>query len=48
MKEGIKLGFRRFVVPRANLDQLEPGLRGKKGIAILGVSSINEAVESVF
>ena len=48
LKEGIKLGFRRFVVPRANLDQLEPGLRGKKGIAILGVSSINEAVESVF
>lgn len=44
MNEGIKLGFKRFILPRANLEDLGPDKRALEGIRLDGVDQIKEAI----
>lgn len=45
ISEAVNLGFRRFVIPSGNVG----GLKGKRsGVEIIGVASVQEAMEAVF
>lgn len=44
LNEGVKLGFKRFVLPRLNLEDLEQGQRVPSGLQLAGVETIREAI----
>jgi DNA repair protein RadA/Sms len=42
--EAVKLGFKRFVLPQANLEELKKSSDKFKGIQLVGVDNIKEAI----
>ncbi len=44
LNEGVKLGFKRFVLPQLNLEDLEQGQRVPSGLQLAGVETIREAI----
>ena len=46
LNEGVKLGFKRFVLPQLNLEDLEQGQRVPSGLQLAGVETIREAISA--
>jgi len=48
LNEARKLGFGRFILPQANLDELKAGPREFEGLRLIGAASIREAIGVAF
>lgn len=48
VKEAQKLGFKRCVLPKSNLNELKAVSGSDKGMELIGVSSVEEALKAVF
>lgn len=46
--EGVKLGFKKFILPRVNLQDLDCGGTGRKKYSLTGVNNIKEAIDVIF
>jgi predicted ATP-dependent serine protease len=44
LNEALKLGFKRFILPQANRAELKAGSGEFKGLKLVGVDNIKEAI----
>jgi DNA repair protein RadA/Sms len=44
LKEAVKMGFRRCLLPDRNLAKLEPA----KGVELIGIHEVGEALDAIF